>query len=71
MKVKFSESNKAKVEDFLATPSIRKSAEEELGLPIRVVVQWDNGMVCVQGSKAHKIIPIKDILDCYEEGLIQ
>ena len=59
----YNEKNIAIVESFFEDDDFRKHIESELGLPIKVSIMWDDGLVILSGSKLKKSLAIQDILD--------
>ena len=62
----YSKANKKVIDSYFNDPKVRELVENDLGLPIKVRVDWENGMISVQGKNAYKKLKIKDILDAYE-----
>ena len=65
MKVKYSKENKRKVDAWISDPKFQAMVEQDLGVPIKVKVRWEEGEIDFQSPTSGRTLLIKDILDAY------
>lgn len=53
------------VDSFLNDPQFQMLVEKDIGVPVKVKVIWEKGIIHFRGSLLSKELDIKDILDAH------
>lgn len=63
--MKYTKENRRKIDEWLSDPYFKSLVENDVGIPVKVKVLWEQGVIDFYGPKMAKQLQIKNILDAY------